>query len=186
MIARREIGAAALAVALMLAGSAKTQEPATEADRQAEIPTWTKSYLKNLAYAEKQLADIAEDFSEDLYNTYRPTGDEDSRTAAEILLHVAFTNASYGFSLSTEAKKQAYAEAHGGAPIAINFRFVSKADTVAQVKEAFAALRQAISETPNPEDNILWVYALVHSSEHYGNLVTYYRVNGLVPPASRQ
>ena len=130
--------------------------------------------------------DIAEDFPEEHYNTYRPTGDEDSRTAAEILLHVAFTNTSYGFWLSTEERKQAYVEAHGGPPSAINFRFVSKAETVAKVKEAFAGLRQAILETPNPEDNIMWVYALVHSSEHYGNLVTYYRVNGLVPPTSRQ
>jgi hypothetical protein len=24
-----------------------------------------------------------------------------------------------------------------------------------------------------------------HSAEHYGNLVVYYRVNGMVPPASR-
>lgn len=177
---------AGIILSVMLPAGAATRAQEQVAEGPLEIPTWTKSYLKNLAYAEKQLVDIAEDFPEDLYNTYRPTGDEDTRTAAEILLHVAFTNASYGFLLSTEERKQAYAEAHGGPPSAIHFRFVSKADTVAQVKEAFAGLRQAISETPNPEDNIMWVYALVHSSEHYGNLVTYYRVNRLVPPTSRQ
>jgi hypothetical protein len=25
----------------------------------------------------------------------------------------------------------------------------------------------------------------VHNGEHYGNLVTYLRINGIVPPASR-
>lgn len=177
-----------LVALLVFPGSLMAQERSTPGEKAEtdEIPTWTKSYLKNLEYAEKHLVDIAEDFPEEHYNSYRPTGDEDTRTAAEILLHIANTNASYGFSLSTEERKQAYVEAHGGPPKAINFRFVSKAETAAKVKAAFAGLRQAILETPNPEDNIMWIYALVHSSEHFGNLVTYYRNLGLVPPTSRQ
>ena len=159
--------------------------PVMQAEGPAEIPIWTKAYLKNLGYAEKQLVDIAKDFPEDQYHTYRPTGDEDTRTPAEILLHVAHTVASYGFSLSTEEKKQALAEA-GKMPNAHQYRFVSKDETVTKVKAAFALLREAILETPNPEDNIMWLYVLVHSSEHFGNLVVYYRNLGLVPPTSRQ
>jgi hypothetical protein len=30
-----------------------------------------------------------------------------------------------------------------------------------------------------------WLSFISHSSEHYGQLVVYYRLNGLVPPASR-
>lgn len=30
-----------------------------------------------------------------------------------------------------------------------------------------------------------WPEVTEHSAEHYGLLVTYYRLNGLVPPASR-
>ncbi|HEY7095151.1 MAG TPA: hypothetical protein VH437_00375 [Terriglobales bacterium] len=32
----------------------------------------------------------------------------------------------------------------------------------------------------------IWMFAIEHSAEHYGQLVVYYRANGLVPPASRQ
>jgi hypothetical protein len=28
-------------------------------------------------------------------------------------------------------------------------------------------------------------YALVHANEHYGNIVTYMRINGMVPPSSQ-
>jgi len=31
----------------------------------------------------------------------------------------------------------------------------------------------------------VWLDAIEHSAEHYGQLVVYYRVSGMVPPASR-
>ena len=30
-----------------------------------------------------------------------------------------------------------------------------------------------------------WLSVIEHSGEHYGQLVVYYRINGLVPPESR-
>jgi len=30
-----------------------------------------------------------------------------------------------------------------------------------------------------------WMGALEHAGEHYGQLVVYYRLNGMIPPASR-
>jgi hypothetical protein len=32
----------------------------------------------------------------------------------------------------------------------------------------------------------MWMYAIEHSGEHYGQLVVYYRANNLVPPDSRR
>jgi hypothetical protein len=32
----------------------------------------------------------------------------------------------------------------------------------------------------------LWTVAIGHAGEHYGQLVFYYRLNGFVPPESRQ
>ncbi len=37
----------------------------------------------------------------------------------------------------------------------------------------------------NAEDNSRLIGILEHAGEHYGKLVVYYRVNGLVPPATR-
>jgi len=31
----------------------------------------------------------------------------------------------------------------------------------------------------------LWIGFLEHAGEHYGQLVVYYRLNGIVPPESR-
>ena len=64
--------------------------------------------------------------------------------------------------------------------------YVSKPDTVTKVKASFAAVRKAIEENPDPKKLEWWIYVIAHSNGHFGNLVTYYRENGLVPPSSRQ
>jgi len=48
------------------------------------------------------------------------------------------------------------------------------------------AVRKAIEENPDPKKLEWWIYVIAHSNGHFGNLVTYYRENGLVPPSSRQ
>ena len=32
----------------------------------------------------------------------------------------------------------------------------------------------------------IWMFAIEHSAEHYGQLVVYYRANNMVPPDSRR
>jgi uncharacterized damage-inducible protein DinB len=32
---------------------------------------------------------------------------------------------------------------------------------------------------------VLWAFAMNHANDHYGQCVVYYRLNGLVPPESR-
>jgi len=34
-------------------------------------------------------------------------------------------------------------------------------------------------------NSYIWMEAIEHSGEHYGQLVVYYRANNMVPPASR-
>jgi hypothetical protein len=52
------------------------------------------------------------------------------------------------------------------------------------IADATATLKNTaddrLAATPEP-----WLSVIEHSAEHYGQLVVYYRVNGLVPPASR-
>ena len=62
------------------------------------------------------------------------------------------------------------------------FAFHSKAQAVAKLKQSFQELEEALKHKPgsgNVGDS------MIHASEHYGNLAIYYRLNGLVPPASR-
>jgi len=57
----------------------------------------------------------------------------------------------------------------------------TRASLVAEMEAAIAASYPLIEAKPNP-GLIGW---LEHQGEHYGKLVTAYRVNGIVPPASR-
>src|SRR5205085_7252263 len=72
----------------------------------------------------------------------------------------------------------------------------SKADVMKYVKGSFAYLHRAaaaIDETnattpaQGDERTRLWLLidAIAHSSNHYGQMVEYLRMNGIVPPASR-
>ena len=90
-----------------------------------------------------------------------------------------------GFDLRTKEQKDALFAA-GKVPTSMTMPYVSKQDTVAKVKESFAAVRKAIQDNPDLGNLEGWLYVIAHSSEHFRNLVTYYRDNGLVPPTSRQ
>lgn len=162
--------------------SAPDLKPATTTSRSAQV---TGPVLERIQNIEEKMVAIAEDFPDDLYNTYRPKGNQDVRTAAEILLHVAGVNRRMGFVLSTKQQKDALFAA-GRVPTSPTLPYVSKQDTVTRVKESFEAVRRAIQDNPDPENLEGWIYVIAHSSEHFGNLVTYYRENGLVPPTSRQ
>ena len=135
----------------------------------------------------RKLTAMAEDFPEDKYD-FKPTPAQ--RTFAEQLLHAAgscyyFTNTVTGQKLPAGDPKRE--------------QYKSKADVVAFVKKAFAdgaAAIQAKGEKgmtteveyfPGQKSRVLDIaYGIIeHSGEHYGQLVVYYRLEGLVPPESR-
>jgi uncharacterized damage-inducible protein DinB len=137
----------------------------------------------------RKLIAMAEDFPEDKYD-FKATPAE--RTFAENLLHVAganyyFTNAVTGSKnkVDENPKRDVYK---------------TKADVVAFVKKSFADGADAIKAKGDEGMNDLivdpfahqqvrvidWAYGFIeHSGEHYGQLVVYYRLSGLVPPESR-
>ncbi len=83
------------------------------------------------------------------------------------------------------------------APEAAKEKKTSKADLIAQLKAAFAycdkvyggmtdANITATSKFFGGERSNLWILSLnnTHNFEHYGNIITYLRMKGLVPPSS--
>jgi hypothetical protein len=146
----------------------------------------TKPALKAIQDIEERTVAIAEDFPDALYNTYRPKGDPDVRTAAEILLHIAEQNESAASLIRTKAQQEALIASGKKRDAKDILTYVSKPDTVTKVKASFEAVRKAIEENPDPKKLEWWIYVIAHSNGHFGNLVTYYRENGLVPPSSRQ
>ena len=135
----------------------------------------------------QKLVAMAEDFPEDKYD-FKPTPAQ--RSFAEQLLHAA--GASYYFTNPATGQKPPAGED----PKRENYK--TKADIVAFVKKSVAdgaAALQAKGEKGlmqtvpygDQEARVLDIaYGLIeHSGEHYGQLVVYYRLAGLVPPESR-
>jgi uncharacterized damage-inducible protein DinB len=176
--------ALAVGLAVVPVGSQEKKSAAPKppvSPTQAVVETWNDIGRKLIA--------MAEDFPEDKYE-FKPNPDE--RTFREQLLHVADTN--YFFTNPVEGKK---------APTQEDFskdKLKTKADVVAYVKKSFADGAAAIKAKGDTGLNSLVVdpfenqqvrvidvaYGFAeHSGEHYGQLVVYYRVAGMVPPESR-
>ena len=140
-----------------------------------------------------RLVDMAEDFPEDKYD-FKTTPAQ--RTFADNLLHVA---SDYCRELSAIKGSQV------GPAITPDKDFSradykTKADIAKLLKQAVADGAALIQEqgdagltrqSKNPYDGTMqhvsytWLGTMEHAGEHYGQLVVYYRVAGLVPPASR-
>ena len=136
----------------------------------------------------RKLTAMAEDFPEDKYD-FKPTPAQ--RSFAEQLLHAA--GSCYYFTNPVMGQKPSAAEDPK------RDQYKSKADIVAFVKKSFAdgaAAIQAKGEKglmtevvyyPQQKARVIDIaYGIIeHSGEHYGQLVVYYRLAGLVPPESR-
>ncbi len=163
-----------LAVSGLLGAAAQEQEQKQEQaeQQQQEAPPTPKDVILRFTQnVGNKLVTAAEEFPEELFD-YRPN--EDVRTFGEILLHVARSNDLIASNLAQRAPSDLK-----------QFGYRTKAEAIATLKQSFATVVEAIENNPDPKRMPAWIYALNHGSEHYGNLVTYYRLNGLVPPASR-
>ena len=136
----------------------------------------------------RKLTAMAEDFPEDKYD-FKPTPAQ--RSFAEQLLHAA--GSMYYFTNPATGKKLPAAEDPK------RDQYKTKADIVAFVKKSFADGAAAIQSKgekgmmtefvyyPQQKARVIDIaYGIIeHSGEHYGQLVVYYRLAGLVPPESR-
>jgi uncharacterized damage-inducible protein DinB len=136
----------------------------------------------------RKLIAMAEDFPEDKYN-YKPM--KDSRTFAEMMLHVA--GSMYYFTDIAEGKKPRYADDIKDENLKTKAQIVAfvkqcVADGAAEIQKlGDAGMTKVVQDgAPHLDHLSNFAYGMIeHSGEHYGALVVYYRNNGLVPPESR-
>ena len=125
-----------------------------------------------------KLSDLAEAFPDAQYS-FRPGAGV--RCVAEQLRHVAFWNEYAGKTLRGE-------DADGEANELPAARFRTKAAIVRALRESVAAVARELAATAAPlagADEDTLIAFVQHGAEHYGQLVVYARLNGIVPPASR-
>ncbi|MHB8217268.1 MAG: DinB family protein [Candidatus Sulfotelmatobacter sp.] len=180
--------AAAILVAAILILPAHAQDTKKEAAvKPADSPS--KVLLDSWNDIGRKLTAMAEDFPEDKYD-FKPTPAQ--RSFAEQLLHAA--NANYFFTNLAKGEKPPAEEDPK------RDQYKTKAAVAAFVKKAFADGAAAIKAKGDKgmSDIVTDPFAhqktrisdlaygfIEHSGEHYGQLVVYYRLSGLVPPESR-
>lgn len=131
----------------------------------------------------------AEQIPESLYG-YRPT--PDVRTFSELFTHIAGSN----YQFCTGASREDAAPGTAAAESAKTKAEIQKvlADSFAFCDRAFAT----VNDTTGGETTSIFGGAInstrlgilsfgaAHNMEHYGNIVTYMRLNTMVPPSSQQ
>ncbi len=161
-----------LAVSGFIGATAQEQEQEQEQKQEQEAPPAAKDViLRFIGGVGNKLVTAAEEFPGELYE-YKPN--EEVRTFGEILLHIARSNDLIASRIGERPPSDVK-----------QFGYRTKAEAIATLKQSFATVVEAIEKNPDPKGVPAWLYVVNHGSEHYGNLVVYYRLNGLVPPASR-
>ena len=162
-----------------------SQAPGPAASRSEEmLKTWN-------AIGNKLIA-MAQDFPEDKYDFKLQ---KDERTFAQNLLHAAALD----FVLIRLVSGSHAGPDFGEGDNPSREVFKTKADVVKFVQEAIADGAQVIQQQGDAgldhtskagnrlaHNSYIWMTAIEHSGEHYGQLVVYYRANNMVPPDSRR
>ena len=173
--------------AIMIAGIAATL-PAQQAP--AVPATLAASVNQQLSIAEHEVVSAAEAMPESKYSFAPTHGNfKGVRTFAAQVRHIAGTN--YWLSGMITGAKVAGDEGDN--------KQASKAQLVQYLKDSFAAAHHAV-DTLNDSNAFqavpgafgghmnrlsLAVMMCAHPFDHYGQIVEYLRMNGIIPPASR-
>jgi uncharacterized damage-inducible protein DinB len=194
--------AALLLIACALGPSTATARPGPGRGERPEPGGWAQETLDPMAATvvqwftmiEQSLISLADAMPAERYD-FKPTvgAFKDARTFAEQLKHVACGNIAFFNEIEKKAPPD-HCETGGPNPAK------TKAEIVAYLRQSFTyaggVLRtmttaNALDPAGGPYGGQstrlgLATLAVWHASDHYGQLVIYLRMNGIVPPASQR
>ncbi len=192
----KQVAMGILLLALGPIGTAVAANP--QAAMQAkpdQKPTFAMVLDRSLSNVEHEVVPAAEAMPEDKFN-FAPTQGEFKtvRTFAQQVKHIAAANYLLGAGILAEKPPLDLEGENGPAKI------TSKADVVQFLKDSFTYLHKALNSIdennvlgqvpspfgPNKVSRLgLAIGAISHPFDHYGQMVEYLRMNGIIPPASR-
>jgi len=181
------------AVVALRPGTA-TSAPAPQA--QSPAPTISSVVDGQISGIEKEFVAAAEAMPEDKFNfspeSLKIPGSEYKgvRTFAMQVKHVAIANYVLWSPITGDKVPETLKGDNGGENVK------SKAEIIALLKDSFALGHKAAASltTENMLQNAehskstrlrLATFGVAHAYDHYGQMVEYLRMNGIVPPASR-
>ena len=147
-----------------------------QGQQQRQPPDPAKALTNQLTAVTKSVLEMAEDFPAEQYD-FKAT--PEVRSFREVIVH-AMSGTTYAAKAGRGENVQ-WDELE-----AKNYK--DKAAVVDAFKKLAADLDASLKATPatrfaaSPQP---WLSVIEHTGEHYGQLVVYYRLNKMVPPASR-
>ena len=188
----RSLKAVKSAIAFVAVAAMVAWTPA-RATAQGRVDPMADTVAQLLTMIEKEFVPLADAMPAEKYG-FRPTGGEFKgvRSFGEQVKHVACAN----FAFYNEIEKKAPPEGcEAGGPSPAK----TKAELMTYLRESFAYAGKVLKTmTPgNAMERVEGPYggpstrlgiatlSIWHASDHYGQLVVYLRLNGIVPPASR-
>jgi DinB superfamily len=177
--------------------SAPAARPPEAQQSQQSPPTIASIVDREVSTVEKQIVEIAEAMPEDKFNfspeSLKIPGSEYKgvRTFAVQVKHVAASNHFIWSPLTGDKLPEGLKDGNGPENLK------TKADIIKFLKDSFALGHKAAATltTENmlqaPEHSKssrlhLAEFGVAHAYDHYGQMVEYLRMNGIVPPASRR
>ncbi len=191
----------ALSAILIFTAAAVVQDTrsaaASSASQSPQSPPTIASIVdREISTVEKQIVEAAEAMPEDKFNfspeSLNIPGSEYKgvRTFAVQVKHVASSNYFIWSPLTGDKVPESIKDGNGPADLK------TKADIIKFLKDSFALGHKAAA-TLTPENMLqttgnskstrlrLAEFGVAHAYDHYGQMVEYLRMNGIVPPASR-
>jgi uncharacterized damage-inducible protein DinB len=188
MVMKKIVLGALLGLSLSLSSAAQTGEPAPPANPLAAF--LRNAYTRNRNNIEKSAEKVPEDF----YNM-RPGPQTEVRTFGQIIGHLANfnylwcaeakgeKNPNQGNDFEKVTAKADLLKALNGAWTYCDGVYAALTDASAREMIEVTGANGQHSQSPRISRLIL---NFAHNNEHYGNLVTYMRIKGIVPPSSSQ
>jgi uncharacterized damage-inducible protein DinB len=176
-------------------GVCTAQNAKQNTKKKDEHRTVTQVLDRSVTNTEHEFTSAAEAMPEDKFE-FAPTNGEFKgvRTFGEQIKHVAAVNYIFGAAILSEKVPVDVGDESGPASVK------TKAEILSYLKDSFAYVHKAI-ETVNEKNLVdplkspfgegsvtrlgLATSVAAHGFDHYGQMVEYLRMNGVVPPASR-
>src|SRR5881398_3890573 len=191
--------ALSFAAASVFAQAAKSPPAAGASASPSTPPTIASAIDREISLVQKEVVEAAEAMPEDKFDfspekLNLPGSDyKGVRTFGEQLKHVAASN--YLIWLPITGEKPPDTVNEGKGPDTMK----AEADIIKYLKDSFAFGHKAVATLnesnlvqPIPRSNrppttrlYLATFAAAHAFDHYGQMIEYLRMNGIVPPASR-
>jgi uncharacterized damage-inducible protein DinB len=190
---------ASIAAAAQGTPATKPATPAPQAQASPQpAPTFASMVERQVTNSEKQIVQAAEAMPEDKYNFSPeslniPGSDyKGVRTFALEVKHIATANYLFWCAVTGEAMPAGIKGPNGPDDLK------TKAEIVKFLKDSYAVGHKAAATLTNDNALEMITYAMgkgprlslatnpvSHANDHYGQMVEYLRMNGIVPPASR-